>query len=150
MVRASLGLHVGKSSSTYAWSGGFSPGSPGFHHLWWTIGSIRYCLNKFVAGDILLFFFHRNYVMTNHLLHMKCQDLFSIINTLQCLLLQLRIYVTGHNLHTDIYEVLFFFFFFFLLLGIFKKFYNRIAIIWMSTIIKTYEEKRKNPTYLKG
>ena len=31
MVRASLGSHVGKPSSAYGWSGGFSPGFSGFH-----------------------------------------------------------------------------------------------------------------------
>ena len=30
MVRASLGSHVGKPSSAYGWSGGFSPGVSGF------------------------------------------------------------------------------------------------------------------------
>ena len=40
VVRASLGSHVGKPSSAYGWSGGFSPGSPVFAHMWWTIGSI--------------------------------------------------------------------------------------------------------------
>ena len=37
---SSLGSHVGKQSSAYGWPGGFSPGSPVFAHLWWTIGSI--------------------------------------------------------------------------------------------------------------
>ena len=30
LVRGPLGSHVGKPSSTYGWSGGFSPGSPVF------------------------------------------------------------------------------------------------------------------------
>ena len=33
VVRASLGSYVGKPSSAYGWSGGFSPGSPVFAHL---------------------------------------------------------------------------------------------------------------------
>ena len=40
MVWALLGSHVGKPSSAYGWSGGFSPSSPVFAYLWWTIGSI--------------------------------------------------------------------------------------------------------------
>ena len=40
MVRASLRSYVGKPSSAYGWSGGFSPGSLVFAHLWWTISSI--------------------------------------------------------------------------------------------------------------
>ena len=33
VVRASIGSHVGKQSSAYGWSGGFSPGFPVFAHL---------------------------------------------------------------------------------------------------------------------
>ena len=33
VVRASLGSYVGKPSSAYRWSGGFSQGSPVFAHL---------------------------------------------------------------------------------------------------------------------
>ena len=33
VVRASLGSYVGKPSSAYGWSGGFSLGSPVFTHL---------------------------------------------------------------------------------------------------------------------
>ena len=33
VVRASLGSYMGKLSSAYGWSGGFSPGSPVFAHL---------------------------------------------------------------------------------------------------------------------
>ena len=33
VVRASLGSHVGKPSSAYGWSGGFSTDSPIFVHL---------------------------------------------------------------------------------------------------------------------
>ena len=40
VVRAWLGSYVGKPSSAYGWSGGFSPGSPVFVHLRWTICSI--------------------------------------------------------------------------------------------------------------
>ena len=40
VVRALLGSYVEKPSSAYGWSGGFSPGSPVFAHLRWTIGSI--------------------------------------------------------------------------------------------------------------
>ena len=40
VVQAWLGSYVGKPSSAYGWSGGFSPGSPVFAHLRWTIRSI--------------------------------------------------------------------------------------------------------------
>ena len=33
VVQAWLGSYVGKPSSAYGWSGGFSPGSPVFAHL---------------------------------------------------------------------------------------------------------------------
>ena len=51
-------------------------------HIYRTLGtSVLKHQIKFVADDILLFFFfHRNYVMTlqrSHLLHMKCEDVFS-------------------------------------------------------------------------